>query len=442
MTLETLLTHPAVQALGRALLHFLWQGALMALLVWLIQRIAPPSAARLRYAAATLVMMAMPVALILTVGLGSRSAPAAPIPSVRRAIPLLPPASVLYTPSLPAPPPGISGWVVCGWLAGVFLLSIRASIGWVRAQRLKRHAQPASQELEQAFANLLRQLRISAPIRLCTSALVHVPAVIGWLRPYILLPVTALTGLSESQLRAILAHELAHIRRHDYLVNLLQTAIETALFYHPAVWWVGQQMRIEREHCCDDIAVAICGDAIEYAAALTELEEIRGRIPEPALAATGGNLLSRVRRLLGEPDRPSRSFGAIAAAALVVLISASAVVSLDAQPPQNKPPAEKKEGVAKSEKAANAKATTVVTVSETRELSSLIRDASPAKLDVDREIGKVQLALAQLGAGKPEQQVTSQGADLLLKLFDSAQERRDQDGRARIPRRIEQSEGI
>jgi beta-lactamase regulating signal transducer with metallopeptidase domain len=95
--------------------------------------------------------------------------------------------------------------------------------------------------------------------------------VIGWLRPVILLPVSVLAGLTPQMMEAILAHELAHIRRHDYLLNMLQTAIETLLFYHPAVWWVGRKIRQERENCCDDLAVTACGDALIYARALTAL---------------------------------------------------------------------------------------------------------------------------------------------------------------------------
>ena len=90
-----------------------------------------------------------------------------------------------------------------------------------------------------------------------------------------LLPASALAGLSPQQLEAILAHELAHIRRHDYLVNLLQTLVETLLFYHPAVWWLSRRIRIERENCCDDLAVSLCGDPVAYAKALADLEELR-----------------------------------------------------------------------------------------------------------------------------------------------------------------------
>src|SRR5438045_8014050 len=128
---------------------------------------------------------------------------------------------------------------------------------------------------------LARRLRVSRPIRVLQSAAVQVPAVIGWLRPVILLPASALTGLTPLQLDALLAHELAHVRRYDYLVNLIQSVIETLLFYHPAVWWVSQQVREEREHCCDGLAVAVCGDPHFYASALLSMERLRVTTPTP-----------------------------------------------------------------------------------------------------------------------------------------------------------------
>jgi uncharacterized protein (TIGR03435 family) len=342
MTLEILLAHPAVQALGRALLHFIWQGSLLALFLWIVKTIAPSSAARLRYAAASLIMLMMPIALIVTATWNVHSEPgrAAAAPRFSIQAPAhMPEQAVYYAPTSSAPHAGISGWAVCIWLIGVLLLSARAAGGWMGVQELKRGASPADAELEDVVKRLQRRLRISAPVRLCTSAAVRVPTAIGWLRPYILLPVTALTGLSEAQIVAILTHELAHIRRNDYLVNILQTVIETVLFYHPAVWWVGRQMRLEREHCCDDIAVAVCGSAFEYASALAEMEQIRDRIPTPALAATGGDLLGRIRWVLGREDRTPRSLGSILAAALALSIAgATAIVSLYAAT-QEAPPA-------------------------------------------------------------------------------------------------------
>jgi len=166
--------------------------------------------------------------------------------------------------------------------------------------------EPAAAAWIETVEGLIQRLQVSRPVRLYTSAIAEVPMVIGLVRPYILFPVSTVTGLSESQLRAVLAHELAHIRRHDYLVNLLQTAVETLLFYHPAVWWLSRRVRQEREHCCDDLAVEVCGDVMEYAGALAQLEELRGCTSEPALAATGGDLLARIRRLTGQSSEKSR----------------------------------------------------------------------------------------------------------------------------------------
>ena len=157
------------------------------------------------------------------------------------------------------------------------------------------------------------------------------PTVVGWLRPAILLPIAALASLSPAQVEAILAHELAHIRRHDYAVNVLQTIAETLLFYHPSVWWLSRRIRAEREHCCDDIAVALCGDAVGYAQALAELETWRTVSATMAMAATGGTLLDRVRRILQVPltDEPrSPSWAVTLALTLVFTAGAGAVKQL------------------------------------------------------------------------------------------------------------------
>src|SRR5580658_10053818 len=282
--------HPILEALGWALLHFVWRGTLLALLLLAFQTLTRTAPAPVRYAAGCIVMLLMFSVFAATV---FQRFPTTPTPVIRNtltaAVPLSPmkakDVSPPIAPSLPMQslPTGPPDWIACLWLLGVFALSAYTAIGLARVQRLKRQGlQPVDAAWIQTLENVSRRLGVTRLVRLYTSALAETPSVIGWLRPYILLPVTALTGLSESQLRAILAHELAHIRRHDYLVNLLQTAVETLLFYHPAVWWVGRQIRQEREHCCDDIAVSLCGDPVEYASALAEMETIRARIPEPA----------------------------------------------------------------------------------------------------------------------------------------------------------------
>ena len=129
--------------------------------------------------------------------------------------------------------------------------------------------------------------------------------VIGWLKPAVILPAGLITGLSGEQLEAILAHELIHIRRHDYLVNLLQNVVETIFFYHPAVAWVSGRIRVEREHRCDDAALVACGGVLDYARALAALAELRRR-PALGVAATDGSLVERIRRLGNAAEMSAR----------------------------------------------------------------------------------------------------------------------------------------
>jgi beta-lactamase regulating signal transducer with metallopeptidase domain len=185
------------------------------------------------------------------------------------------------------------------WLCGVLLLSIWHLGGWFGVLRLARMArEPADQDIVNRLQEIAAKLKLRQSVRLFQSALVEIPIIIGWWRPVLLTPIGMVTGMNPQQLDSLLAHELAHVRRHDYLVNLFQTAMETLLFYHPAIWWISRKIRVEREYCCDDVAVDVCGDGMEYARALATFEERRSA-PQPAVAASEGNTLSRVRRLLG-----------------------------------------------------------------------------------------------------------------------------------------------
>jgi len=172
-------------------------------------------------------------------------------------------------------------------------------------------------------------MQITRPIQLLQSAAVEVPTLLGALKPVILLPASALTGLSADQLTALLAHELAHIRRHDYLANILQSCIETLLFYHPAIWWLGRRIRLEREHCCDDTAVALTSSPLTYAQALAAMESLR--TPSSlTLAATGpsrGTLLKRIQRLLSGPAAPAKTPRRLVSAwAALALIAAASLI--------------------------------------------------------------------------------------------------------------------
>ena len=217
--------------------------------------------------------------------------------------------------------------MVSAWALGVIFLSVRFFLGWRSVESLRRSGTlPEDAAWTARFESLKARLKISRPVTMLVSATSAVPMVIGWFKPVVLVPAGLFLGLRAPQLEAILAHELAHIRRHDYLANLLQAVAETVLFYHPAVWWVSAQMRKEREHCCDDIGSSITGSALDYVRALTALEEIRGvaSVPAGAVSAAGGSLLGRVRRLLGVAPREPGSAAPWVLGVVVVLVAALA----------------------------------------------------------------------------------------------------------------------
>src|SRR6266702_861708 len=286
------------QALGWALVDSLWQDALAAAGLAALLALVPVRAARIRYAFATLtlaLMLALPLATAVRLS-GTSPQISDVVTATSPVTPTAPVADRIRAALEPALP-----WAVLVWFGGVVALSLRLASGWLVTRQLGSVGTSSVPEsCREAVARRAARLRISRPVRILESAVVQVPAVIGWLRPVILLPASALTGLTPLQLDALLAHELAHVRRYDYLVNLIQSVIETLLFYHPAVWWASQQVREEREHCCDDLAVVVCGDAHLYATALLGMERLRVATPGFALAAAGrgGSLMGRIRRLV------------------------------------------------------------------------------------------------------------------------------------------------
>lgn len=204
---------------------------------------------------------------------------------------------------------GLLPWIVPLWVLGVHLFQFRNLSGWIVARRMRvRGVCDAALESRNRLGELAARMRISRPVRLLESGVAQVPSVIGWLRPVILVPAGLLASLPAAHVEAILLHELAHIRRADWVVNLVQTIIEGLLFHHPAVWWISRVIRREREHCCDDLAVAASGRrAHEYASALAALEESRwGRESRAgiALTATGGTLMTRIHLLLYPRRQP------------------------------------------------------------------------------------------------------------------------------------------
>jgi beta-lactamase regulating signal transducer with metallopeptidase domain len=340
---STLVDAPMVESLGWALIHSLWQCAAIGILFAAANIALRRASANLRYMLSYSALLAMPASAVATfLALFNHHDVSVALPP---SMPVLSRIATNYAPSASITPssnplPYLT-MVVWFWLAGVVAMSMWSAAGWFIAQRLKRRSKRALPEIWQArLAALAAQLGIRRGIRLCESTLAQVPAVIGWIRPVILIPAGALINLSAQELEAVLAHELAHIRRFDYVANLLQSAIEALLFYHPAMWWVAKRIRAERENCCDDLAIMACGDRVLYARALTALEELRSGYPQFAMAATGGPLLARVRRLLGKDDPRRRSLPVWMALAtvLIAVLAVTNGIRLRAQDDSMPPP--------------------------------------------------------------------------------------------------------
>ncbi|HET9012745.1 MAG TPA: M56 family metallopeptidase, partial [Gemmatimonadaceae bacterium] len=346
----------AIHVAGWTLVHFAWQGALVALAAAIALRLLRHATPQSRYAVGCLALAAM-LGLPGATAWRLMSAPAAaePMAPLRRAVFLrvAPEPSAAHqdrfivgfrrtaggampNDKISSAGPLVLPTIVTLWLAGVCLLLARLAGGWWRVHRLYHAAFPMPPSRWQPVTErLARQLGLRRLVHVVDAPFVDGPVVIGWLQPVILLPVAALSGLTPEQVRAILAHELAHVRRHDAFVNVAQTLAETLLFYHPAVWWVSSRIRTEREHCCDDVALAVSGDAYAYASALAELESWRAAQPAVlAMAATDGPLLHRVARLLAPPARSPRA-GITLTLALVLLfvVGAGALQLLGAGQP-------------------------------------------------------------------------------------------------------------
>lgn len=352
MTLSSAV-EPFTAKLAWALIHFVWQGALVAFALKLVLSLPRLQTARVRYLLACGAMVCLAAAPVWTFlntqageapAMAARSGEAVVSPAEAPGALLnegLPPVIVRVFIGHGGILAVVRQWVdghvstvLLIWLTGVLLFSFRLGAAWLTARGLARGGVPlAGAEWLGRLAFVSARLRVARPVKLLQSALVEVPTVLGWLRPVVLLPASTLSGLTPAQLESILAHELAHVRRCDYLVNLGQCLVETLLFYHPAVWWVSAQVRVERENCCDDLAVASCGDPGLYVEALATLETLRDG-PAMGMAATGGTLVSRVRRLLGQPPKGGGSQAWIAAVILgmAVLVWSAAQRTAVAEP--------------------------------------------------------------------------------------------------------------
>ncbi len=222
-------------------------------------------------------------------------------------------------------------FIVTMWLMGMAFFILKMLGGLLYIQRLKtRHLIALPDCWQLLLQKIQQELGITKAIALQASALVKVPMVVGWLKPVVLMPIAAINNLSTQQVEAILAHELSHIARHDFVLNILQSIVEALFYFNPAVWWVSARIRTERENCCDDMAVALCGNSIAYAKALVSLQEMHQARPVLAMSFSKNKnqLLHRIQRILQSPDKKSNVMEKITAT--ILLLAAVVILSVQA----------------------------------------------------------------------------------------------------------------
>ena len=353
MNLETFFISPLIQNLGWTLLHSLWQIAAISLSLFVLLKFSGKATANLRYG---LACAALCLALIAPVGtfVWLTNSPGAEVQSPKSKVQSPKPEFRspkpdtynfntkevqnksnaessnsrlwtldfgLWTLDLALP------YLVWLWLMGVALFALRTAGGLWQLQIIRRsQISSVNPEWQAKFADLCKKIGVRAKVKIRESAIVVAPVVVGWLKPIVLVPASAFTGLSPAQLEAVLVHELMHIRRHDFLINLLQTGAEILLFYHPGVWWISRKIRNEREFACDDAVVKFYGERLCYAQALANLETLRRMArniqPQLAAAANGGKLMNRMQRIMQKEAETAR-FNSLWSVGLVgVLISA------------------------------------------------------------------------------------------------------------------------
>ena len=322
-----------------AILHSFWQGTFIALLLWVSLRVMRRSSANARYVVSCVALAAMtllPFAMFVEALTEAESSSVATFSAVGRPadLPIVMADGSRIWSDRPVAPPGIlaslDAWIVPLWLGGVALASLRLIWAGRHVRSVRRSGVAAPGDVLAAVSRLATAGRVRRQIAVIVTAMAESPATVGWLQPVVLLPPALLTGLSRPQLEAILAHEVAHIRRHDYLVNLLQMASETLLFYHPAIWLVSRHIRFERELCCDDVAVLTSGNARDYVNALVVVA--RQAVGGAAIGAGGASLPHRVRRLLTVPaDSPRAGVGSCAVTLAALAIAVGTATWVQAQ---------------------------------------------------------------------------------------------------------------
>jgi beta-lactamase regulating signal transducer with metallopeptidase domain len=320
-------SHNLNYALGWTVVHSLWQATVVALLSGVLMIALRGKTAKLRYLLSNLALFTVLAAAVATFCIyydfTKEAGQVVFIPDVDNAVNAQIAAFGNHNASISASqnsaegPLSIDGLkayfnshiylIVTIWVMGValFMLRLLGSISYVYYLKSRLNF-PVDEYWQELLDGLKTRVGVQRGIDLLESAMVRSPIVIGHLKPVILFPIGAINRLNPQEVEAILAHELAHIMRNDYVFNIIQSVIEALFYFHPAVWWISAQIRNERENCCDDMAIQLCGNSMTYAKSLVSVQEMAYYSPQMAMAFAGksnkNQLLLRVQRVLNQPQ--------------------------------------------------------------------------------------------------------------------------------------------
>ncbi|WP_165835904.1 M56 family metallopeptidase [Marinifilum breve] len=325
-----------IDALGWALLHSVWQIVIFGLITWVLFRFISKDNAKLRYGVASLALAFIFVSFAITFF------HYLPLSNNSNGSDLsLSPELLLYL--LNNSPETLNQFsfenlhidqyfpiMVNIWIIGVCILSCHMTFNYLQTIKLRKHlTYPVSKQTQNIAEKLIQKINLKQKITILESGYVQTPSLVGYFKPVVLLPVSMLSGIPENQLEIIIAHELAHIKRHDYLFQFIQGIIELLFFYHPVVWWLSSVVNTEREHICDDLAVKVCGESLTLIKALNNMEAIRKKRFELVLGLSGkkDNLFNRVQRIVRPKTSAKKTNKIVFSGLFVFLLSGLILIS-------------------------------------------------------------------------------------------------------------------
>ncbi|PKQ69558.1 hypothetical protein BZG01_01125 [Labilibaculum manganireducens] len=294
-------------AIGWTLIHSVWQTTVIGGIIWLIFRFISKDNARIRYALSGLGLLLICVASAITFCRyipSNTSTTLDDFTALLGTSDIIPQEESFFTKQWTQIQIQLESsflYLVQIWMIGMLFLSINLILKYIHTLKLKKHlTYPLRSNYKSIADRLVKKYNLKQNILFKESGLLDIPSVIGYFKPIVLIPVSMLSGIPENQLEIIIAHELAHIRRHDYLLQFIQGIIELIFFYHPVVWWLSSVVNAEREHICDDLAVKVCGESLTLIKALNNMEAIRKKQYELVLGFSGkkGKVLNRIKRIL------------------------------------------------------------------------------------------------------------------------------------------------